>query len=70
MKEENDNIFISFIKSIISLFKDIRNILNFFKGKEENVIKKIEEIMVKIIENLSCREREFNNKLDDERIKN
>ena len=70
MKEENDNIFISFIKSIGLLFKDNRNILNFFKGKEENVIKNIEEIKLKIIENISCRERPFNIKFDDESIKN
>ena len=69
-KEEKEGSILDSITKTLSLFwnsiKSIFNIFNIFKGKEESIIEKIDEIKNEIIGNLNNKERIMNLNLNEE----
>ena len=72
-KNEDEGNILYAISKTLSLFwnsiKSIFNIFNIFKGKEESIIAKIDEMKNEIIENLNNKERIMNLNLNEEMAK-
>lgn len=68
IKKDEDNILMFILNSINSLFKSF-NLFNWFKKEEEKFFNNLQDLRDEIIYNLEMKNRVFNIKFNDERIK-
>ena len=68
-KKTEENIFDSLVKRLSYIWNSFKSFFNFFKGKEEVAMEKIEELKQDILDKLNSKERTMNFNIEDEKIK-
>ena len=68
-KKTEENIFDTLVKRLSYIWNSFKSFFNFFKGKEEVAMEKIEELKQDILDKLNSKERTMNFNIEDEKIK-